>query len=37
MIAGVAMGEDEWRRHPDVVAANKNADPNGLPPAAPST
>jgi Nucleotidyl transferase AbiEii toxin, Type IV TA system len=34
MIGGVAMSEDEWKRHPDVVAAKKKADPNGLPPAA---
>lgn len=28
MIGGVIMSEDEWKRHPDVVAA-KNADLNG--------
>jgi len=34
MIGGIAMSEDEWKRHPDVVATKKKADPNGLPPAA---
>ncbi len=34
MIGGVVMSEDEWKRHPDVVAAKKKTDRTGLPPAA---